>query len=80
MKPEPPDYKSSALPLGHACLPKSYVIMLGVRLPETENKRICQTSGLTTGHGREKYSTEKQNGYFQSSHLREVVAYEKWSL
>ena len=25
--------------------------MLGDRLPETENKRICQTSGLKTGHG-----------------------------
>ena len=26
-----------------------------------------------------QYLTEKQNGYFQSGHLREVVAYEKWS-
>ena len=27
-----------------------------------------------------QYLTEKQNGYLQSSRLREVVAYEKWSL
>ena len=27
-----------------------------------------------------QYLTEKENGYFQSGHLREVVAYEKWSL
>ena len=26
---------------------KSYKIMSGGRLPETENKRICQISGLT---------------------------------
>ena len=51
--------------------------MLGGRLPETENKRICQTSGLNTGRSRlrnlssgltrellEQYLTEK----------REVVA------
>ena len=27
-----------------------------------------------------QYFTEKQNGYFQSGRLREVVAYEKWWL
>ena len=27
-----------------------------------------------------EYLTEKQNGYLQSGRLREVVAYEKWSL
>ena len=27
-----------------------------------------------------QYLTEKQNGRLQSGHLREVVAYEKWSL
>ena len=27
-----------------------------------------------------QYLTEKQNGYFQTGRLREVVAYEKWSL
>ena len=29
---------------------------------------------------REVFLTEKQNGYLQSGRLREVVAYEKWSL
>ena len=29
---------------------------------------------------KKQYLTEKQNGYLQSGHLREVVAYEKWSL
>ena len=29
----------------------SYVIMLGGRLPETENKRICVISGLKSGRG-----------------------------
>ena len=28
------------------------MIMLGGRLPETENKRICQISGLKSGRGR----------------------------
>ena len=64
--------------------------MLGGRLPETENERICQTSGLKTGRGRfikyfesrwsltrellEQYLTEKENGYLQSGHSRKVVA------
>ena len=30
---------------------RSYVIMLGGRLPETENKRICVISGLKSGRG-----------------------------
>ena len=28
----------------------------------------------------EQYLTEKHDSHFQSSHLREVVAYKKWSL
>ena len=28
----------------------------------------------------EQYLTDKQNGCLRSGHLREVVAYEKWSL
>ena len=28
----------------------------------------------------QQYLTEKQNGCLRSGHLREVVAYEKWSL
>ena len=31
---------------------QSYVIMLGGRLPETENKRICQISGPKCGRCR----------------------------
>ena len=30
---------------------RSHVIMLGGRLPETENKRICVISGLKSGRG-----------------------------
>ena len=30
---------------------RPYVIMMGGRLPETENKRICQISGLKSGRG-----------------------------
>ena len=61
--------------------------MLGGRLPETENKRICQTSGLKPGRGRlinmkwsltrehmEQCLTENQNGYLRSGRLGEVVA------
>ena len=44
-----------------------YVIMLGGPLLETENKRICQISGLKSGRGCLQYLTEK------------MVAYEKWS-
>ena len=53
--------------------------------PETENKRICQISGLKSGRSRFKYLsltreflkqylTEKQNGFLQSSRSRGVVA------
>ena len=42
-------------------------------LSETENKIICQISGLKSGRTRE-YLTEKQNGYLRSGRLREVVA------
>ena len=31
------------------------MIMLGGRLPETENKRICQISGLKSGRGRGRF-------------------------
>ena len=58
--------------------------MLGDRLPETENKRICQISGLKSGRGPLERSltrellkqslTEKQNGCLRSGRLREVVA------
>ena len=64
--------------------------MLGGCLPETENKRICIISGLKSGREIEwwsltrellkQYLTEKQNGGLRSGRLREVVAYEKWSL
>ena len=63
--------------------------MLGGHLPETENKRICQISGLKIGRSplrnlsggrlRESLETEKQNGCLRSGCLREVVAYERWS-
>ena len=61
--------------------------MLNGCLPETENKRICQISGLKSGRGRfrnlrwllkrelwEQYLTERQNGCLRSGRLREVVA------
>ena len=65
--------------------------MLGGHILETQNNRICQICGLKSGIGRLKeiraglftreflkqYFNEKQNGYFQSGCLREVVAYEK---
>ena len=54
------------------------MIMLGGHFPETENKRIGQTSSLKTGRGwlrnlrssclgesLELYLTEKQNNYLQ---------------
>ena len=67
---------------------------MGGLLPETENKRICVISGLKSGRGPFKiferwsltrellkqYLTEKQNGCLRGGRLREVVAYEKWSL
>ena len=68
---------------------RSYVIMLGGRSPKTENKRICVLSGLKSGRGGwwsltrgllKQYLTEKQNGCLRGGRLREVVAYEKWSL
>ena len=46
--------------------------MLGGRLLETENKRICQISGLKSGRGSdrlreflEQYLTEKQNVFYK---------------
>ena len=68
--------------------------ILGGRLPETGNKRICQISGLKSGRGPLKnllwslmrellkqYLTEKQNGCLPSGRLRGGGgAYEKWSL
>ena len=57
---------------------QSFVIMPGGRLPETENKRICQISGPKSGRAclrnlrsgcftrkfLKQCLTEKQNGYF----------------
>ena len=57
---------------------QSYVIMPGGRLPETENKRICQISGPKSGRGRSR--NLRSGRYLKSGRLREVVAYEKWSL
>ena len=54
--------------------------MLGGRLPKTENKRICQTSGLKTGHGPLRNLSSGCLSYLQSGRLWEAVAYEKWSL
>ena len=67
--------------------------MLGGRLLETENKRICQLYGLKRGCGRlrnlssdslrefiNQRLAERQNGYLQNGRSREVVAYGKWSL
>ena len=72
---------------------RTYAVMLAGRLMETETIRIYQISCLKSGRGRlrnlssgrlreflKQYLTEKQNGYLQSGCLREVVAYEKWSL
>ena len=70
------------------------MITLGSRLPETENKKICQISDLKRGRGRFRNSsggrlressgnsnlTERQNGCLRSGRLREVVAYGRWSL
>ena len=66
---------------------QSYVIMPGGRLPETENKRICQISGPKSGRGRSRNLRSgrlresfwnsvwnKQNGYLKSGRLWEVVA------
>ena len=66
---------------------------MGGRLLATENKRICQISGLKSGRSRlrnlsssrlreflKQYLTEKQNSYLESGCLQEVVAYDKWLL
>ena len=42
--------------------------------------KIEQSSLLFKREFLKQYLTEKQNGYFQSGRLREVVAYEKWLL
>ena len=67
---------------------QSYVIMPGGRLPETENKRICQISGPKSGHGRLRNlcSGRLQESFWNSVWLRnktvicKVVAYGRWSL
>ena len=67
---------------------QSYVIMPGGRLPETENKRICQISGPKSGRGRLRNlrSGRLRESFWNSVWLRnktvvcKVVAYEKWSL
>lgn len=61
--------------------------MLGGHLPETENKRIHQISGLKSGRGHlrnlgsglltkkflKQYLSQKENGYLQI-----VITYGKW--
>ena len=67
--------------------------MLGGRLQETENKRICQISVLKSGHGRweilgfaayekvfETVFEWETKLLFSSDHLWEMVTYEKWLL
>lgn len=68
--------------------------MAGGRLPEKENKRIFQISGLKSGHSHlrnlvvlacergflRQYLTVKQNSHLQSVALQEVAAYAKGSL
>ena len=72
---------------------RSYVIMLCGRLPETENKRMCNFWPKKWSRSLKKfewwsltrqllkqYLTEKQNRCLQGGRLRKMVAYEKWSL
>ena len=67
---------------------QSYVIMPGDRLPETENKRICQISGPKSGRGRLRNlrSGRLRESFWNSVWLRnktvvcKVVAYGRWSL
>ena len=67
---------------------QSYVIMPGGRLPETENKRICQISGPKSGRGRLRNlrSGRLRESFWNSVWLRnkriicKVVAYGRWSL
>ena len=66
--------------------------MLSGRLPETQNKRICQTSGLKTGRGRliNMSSGRLQESSWNSVALRtktviykgcdKVVTQRRWSL
>ena len=64
------------------------MIILGGRLPETENKRICQISGLKGGRGlfRNLSGGRLRESSGNSIELRdrtvvyEVVAYGRWSL
>lgn len=72
-----------------------FLVRPRVRLPEKENRRICQISGLKSGRARslkksEKWSPtreflkqslgEKQNAYLQSGRLREVVAVREFTV
>ena len=73
---------------------QSYVIMPAGCLPETENKRIYQISGPKSGRdrfgnsGSDRLRESFSNSVWQRNKriickvvaLREVVAYEKWSL
>ena len=62
--------------------------MPGGRLPETENKRICQISGPKSGRGRLRNlrSGRLRESFWNSVCLRnktiicKVVSYERWSL
>ena len=83
------------LSLAGIIIQQSYVKMPGVRLRETENKRVCQIFGLKSGSGllfrvrsltREflkQYLTERQDNY-SSGRVQEVVAtytyYVNWFL
>ena len=62
--------------------------MPGGRLPETENKRICQISGPKSGRGRLRNlrSARLRESFWNSVCLRnktvicKVVSYGRWSL
>ena len=64
------------------------MIMLGGRLPETENKRICQISGLKSGCGplrnlsvvAYERALETVFELKNKTVVYEVVAYGRWSL
>ena len=48
-------------------------------MPNLAPKKLVEPGALRREFAKQ-HLTEKQNGYFQSGRLREVVAYEKWSL
>ena len=60
---------------------QSYVIMPGGRLPETENKRICQISGPKSGRGRLRNlrGGRLRESFWNSDWLRNKTVICKWS-